>query len=65
MPSDQLAKRFLIKKTKKLTQAKMIMEKKTALNRKFINCKNNCFITLKGHKPNFLNNPKASRLNTA
>ena len=41
------------------------MEKKTALNRIFINGKNNCFITLKDHKANFLNNPKIRQLNPA
>ena len=39
------------------------MENKTALNRMFINGKNNCFITLKDHKENFLNNPKTRLLN--
>ena len=41
------------------------MENKTALNRRFINGTNNCFITLKDHKANFLNNPKARLLNPA
>ena len=41
------------------------MENKTALNRMFINGKNNCFITLKDHKENFLNNPKTRLLNPA
>ena len=31
----------------------------------FINGKNNCFITLKDHKANFLNNPKTRLLNPA
>ena len=31
----------------------------------FINGKNNCFITLKDHKENFLNNPKTRLLNPA
>ena len=34
------------------------MENKTALSRMFINDKNRCFITLKDHKLNFLNNPR-------
>ena len=45
------------------TEAKRIMENKTALNRMFINGKNNCFITLKDHKENILNNPKTRLLN--
>ena len=39
------------------------MENKTALNRMFINGKNNCFITLKDHEEIFLNNPKTCLLN--
>ena len=39
------------------------MENKTALNRMFINGRNNCFITLKDHKANFLKNPKTRLLN--
>ena len=46
-------------------EGKKIMENKTALNRMFINGKNNCFITLKNHKANFLNNPKTHLLNPA
>ena len=41
------------------------MEEKTALTRIFINGKNNCFITMKDHKENFLNNPKTRLLNPA
>ena len=41
------------------------MENKTALNRMLINGKNNCFITLKDHEANFLNNPKSCLLNPA
>ena len=47
------------------TEDKRIMKNKTALNRMFINGKNNCFITLKDHKANFLNNPKTRLLNPA
>ena len=47
------------------TEGKRIMKNKTALNRMFINVKNNCFITLKDHKANFLNNPKTRLLNPA
>ena len=47
------------------TEGKRIMKNKTALNRMFINGKNNCFITLKDHKANFLNNPKTRLLNPA
>ena len=39
------------------------MENKTALERMFINGKSNCFITLKDHIDNFLNNPKIRLLN--
>ena len=41
------------------------MENKTALERMFINRKRNCFITLKDHEENFLNNPKTRLLNPA
>ena len=47
------------------TEGKRIMENKTALNRMFINGKNNRFITLKDHKANFLSNPKTRLLNPA
>ena len=47
------------------TEAKRIMENKTALNRMFINGKNNCSIILKDHKANVLNNPKTRLLNPA
>ena len=47
------------------TEGKRIMENKTAVNRMFINGKNNSFITLKDHKANFLNNPKTRLLNPA
>ena len=41
------------------------MENKTALNRMFINGKNNGFNTLKDHQANFLNNSKTGLLNPA
>ena len=47
------------------SEGKRIMESKTALNRVFINDNNHCFITLKDHKPNFLNNPIIYLLNPA
>ena len=47
------------------TEGTRIMENKTTLNRRFINGKNNCFITLKDHKANLFNNPKARLLNPA
>ena len=47
------------------TEGKRITENKTALNRIFINGKNNCFITLKDHKEHFLNNPKTRLPNPA
>ena len=46
-------------------EGKRIMENKTALERMFINRKRNCFITLKDHEENFLNNPKTRLLNPA
>ena len=45
------------------TEGKRIMKNKTALNRIFINGKNNCFITMKDHRANFLNNPETRLLN--
>ena len=41
------------------------MENKTTLDRMFINGKNNCFMTLKEHKENFLSNPENHQLNPA
>ena len=41
------------------------MENKTALERMFINGKSNCFITLKDHIDNFLNNLQTRLLNPA
>ena len=37
---------------------KKIIENKEIVNRLFVNGRNSCFITLKDHKPHFLNNPK-------
>ena len=37
---------------------KKITENKEVLNWLSVNVRNSCFITLKGHKPHFLNNPK-------
>ena len=37
---------------------KKIVENKEVVNRLFLNGRNSCFITLKDHKPQFLNNPK-------
>ena len=45
------------------TKSKRIMENKTSLNRMLPNDKNSCFITLKDHKPNFLNKQKTPLLN--
>ena len=47
------------------TEGKRVMEIKTALNRMFINGKNNRFITLNNPNANFLNNPKTRLLNPA
>ena len=35
------------------------------MKRMFVNGKQNCFITLKDHKPNFQNNPSVRLLNPA
>ena len=40
------------------TDEKKLMKDKNILNRMLTNGKNECFITLKDHKPNFKNNPK-------
>ena len=37
---------------------KKIVENKEIVNRLFVNGRNSCFITLKDHKPHFLNNPR-------
>ena len=37
---------------------KKIIENKEIVNRLFVNGRNSCFITLKDHKPHFLNNPR-------
>ena len=37
--------------------------KKEVIKRIFLNGKQNCFITLKDHKPNFQNNPAVRLLN--
>ena len=37
---------------------KKIIENKAVVNRMFVNGSNSCFVFLKDHKPNFLNNPK-------
>ena len=42
---------------------KKIMENKAVVHRMFVNGSNSRFITLKDHKPNFLNNPKVCLLN--
>ena len=47
------------------TQGKKIINGKEVVNRMFINGKNNCFISLKDHKPNFQNHPKVRLLNPA
>ena len=48
-------------------KGKQLMENvdKEILDRKDINSKNTCFITLKGHKENFLNNPIVRLINPA
>ena len=42
-----------------------ILENKEIIKRMFVNGKQNCFITLKDHKPNFQNNPTVRLLNPA
>ena len=46
-------------------QGKNILKHKEVIKRMFINGKQNCFITLKDHKPNFQNNPTVRLLNPA
>ena len=41
-------------------EAKKIIENKEIVNLLFVNGRNSCFITLKYHKPHFLNNPKVN-----
>ena len=58
MQSRQRAKKF-DKITKKVNaDGKKIVENKEVVNQLFLNGRNSCFITLKDHKPQFLNNPK-------
>ena len=45
------------------TDGKKLMKDKDILNRMLTNGKNECFITLKDHKPNFKNNPKVRLIN--
>ena len=47
------------------TDGKKPMKDKDVLNRMLTNGKNECFITLKDHKPNFNNNPKVRLINPA
>ena len=47
------------------TDGKKLMKDKDVLNRMLTNGKNECFITLKDHKPNFKNNPKVRLINPA
>ena len=46
-------------------QGKNILKNKEVIKRMFVNGKQNCFITLKDHKPNFQNNPTVRLLNPA
>ena len=39
------------------------MKDQKTINRKYINREDNCFITLKDHKDNFLNNPTTRLIN--
>ena len=47
------------------SQGKNILKNKEVIKRMFVNGKQNCFITLKDHKPNFQNNPTVRLLNPA
>ena len=46
-------------------QGKNILKNKEVIKRMFVNGQQNCFITLKDHKPNFQNNPTVRLLNPA
>ena len=46
-------------------QGKNILKKMEVIKRMFVHGKQNCFITLKDHKPNFQNNPTVRLLNPA
>ena len=47
------------------TDGKKLMMEKYILNKMLTNGKNECFITLRDHKPNFKNNPKVRWINPA
>ena len=47
------------------TDGKKLMKDKDISNRILANGKNECFITLKDHKPNVKNNPKVRLINPA
>ena len=47
------------------SEGKNILKNKEVIKRMFVNGKQNCFITLKDHKPNFQNNPTVRLLNPA
>ena len=47
------------------SEGKALVKNKIVLNRMLTNGKDNCFITLKDHKPNFQNNPKTRLINPA
>ena len=64
MLSRHLTKRLAGKqKTRQTTKKKNILKNKELIKRTFVNGKQNCFITLKDHKPNFQNNPTLIILN--
>ena len=46
-------------------EGKNIVEDKTIANRILVNGHDECFISLKDHKPNFTNNPKTRLINPA
>ena len=47
------------------TDGKKLIKDKDVLNRMLTNSKNECFMTLRDHKPNFKNNPKVRLINPA
>ena len=66
MLSRHFTKRLARKhKTRATPKEKNILKNKEVIKEMFVNGKQNCFITLKDHKPNFQNKPTAQILNPA
>ena len=53
------------KKISKTAQGQINNQNKEVIKRMFVNGEQNCFITLKDHKPNFQNNPTVRLLHPA